>query len=458
MKTDTTDKGKAVLSKIGFILVAAGAAVGIGNIWRFPYLVAQHGGGTFIFTYLFFALFIGLSVMLSEFVIGRYLGNPVLDNMKGKLKHSNIFSKTIYLNLVIVLVLISFYFVVSGWTFYYSFNSILGVFNLGGIEYNANSTEYYQAIFGGLLSNPLMLILFSVLVTITTIIVNLKGLTSGVEKVNFIFLPLLFVLLIVLIVKILSLDNATGGLEYIFTFDIERLPSAIIPALGQALFSLSVGLGTMIIFSSHTNKDYNLTSSATSTVILGSAIGIFASILIIPAVVSFGYDMSSGPGLTFLTLPKVFSHIQFGGVFASIFFLIIAMAAFTSTIAIIETGIPYIVKLFNTTRKKAILILGGYAFISNIIMCLALNVWSGFTIFGLDLFSLVSGPILDNILIIGVLLIILMIAIGITKENVKKELTNNGTIAFKFFNLWLYVTIFVTPIVVLATVLYSIFG
>lgn len=453
MKTDMADKGNKALSKIGFILVAAGAAVGIGNIWRFPYLVAQHGGGTFIFTYLFFALFIGLSVMLSEFVIGRYLGHPFLDNIKVKLKNDKFFSRSIYLNLVITLLFISFYFVVSGWTFYYFVNSIFGV-----IEYNANDITYYQEIFVNLLSSPLILILFSALVTISTIAVNLKGLSSGVERVNFIFLPLLFVLLIVLIIKILSLDNAGEGLKYIFTFDIEKLPSAIIPALGQALFSLSVGLGTMIIFGSHTKKDYNLTSSACSTVALGSVIGIFASILIIPAVVSFGYDLSSGPGLTFLTLPKVFSHMQFGGLFASVFFLIIAMAAFTSTIALLETGIPYIIKIFNTTRKKAILILGAYSFVSNTIMCLSLNLWSGFTIFGLDLFSLVSGPLLDNILIVGVLLIILTIAIGIKKEDIKKELTNNGAICFKFFNVWLFVTIFVTPIVVVGSILYSFFG
>ncbi len=454
MKTDTTDKGKTVLSKLGFIFVAAGAAVGIGNIWRFPYLVAQHGGGTFIFTYLFFALFIGLSVMLSEFIIGRYLGSPYMDNIKSKLKYANFFSKSMYFNLLITFVLISFYFVVSGWTFFYTIQSFLG-----NIEYSsASTTEYYQGIFENFLASPLILILFSALVTFVTVIVNLKGLAEGVEKINFIFLPILFALLILLIVKILTLDNAIDGLSYIFTFDIEKLPSAIIPALGQALFSLSIGLASMIVFASHTNKDYNLTTSATSTVLMGTIVGIFASVLIIPAVVSFGFDMSSGPGLTFLTLPMVFSKIQFGSIFASIFFLLIAIAAFTSTIAIVETGIPYIVKIFNTTRKKAIIIITLYSFISNSIMCLSLNMWSDFKIFGLDLFSLISGPILDNILIVGILLIILTLAVGISKKDIKKELTNNGILSFKFFNAWFFITVFIVPLVVVGSVLYSLFS
>lgn len=450
--TDTNNKN--ALSKIGFIFVAAGAAVGIGNIWRFPYLVAQYDGGTFIFSYIFFSIFIGLSLMLTEFIIGRYLGYPFLDNIKDKLKYSHIFSKTVYFNLFIVLVLISFYFVVSGWTFYYTIQSVLG-----NITYDSsNNIEYYQNIFDVFLASPLTLIIFSIIVTISTVIVNFKGLSAGVEKINLIFLPILFILLVALMIKILSLDNATDGLSYIFTFNISKLPETIIPALGQALFSLSIGLGCMIIFASHTPKTYNLTSSAVSTVFMGVIVGIIASLMIIPAVVSFGYSMSSGAGLTFLTLPMVFSKMQFGAVFASTFFFIVAIAAFTSTLSMVETALPYIMKIFSTSRNKAIFIIMIYCFISNTVMCLSLNVWSDFKIFGLDLFNFIAGPLLDNILIIGIILIVFTLYFGIPKKDIKNELTNNGVLSFKCFNLWLFFTVFITPIIIVASVLYSFFG
>ncbi|MDR0484597.1 MAG: sodium-dependent transporter [Alphaproteobacteria bacterium] len=449
----TDKKNNRTLSKLGFIFVAAGSAIGLGNIWRFPYFVAEYSGGTFIFAYLFFAFFIGFSVMLSEFIIGRYLGYPFLDSLKSKLKHGTFFSKAVYLNLLGTLVLISFYFVVTSWTFYYFVNSLLGF-----IKYNDNPIEYYAGVFNGLLVSPITLIAFSFLVTISTVFINLNGLVKGVERINFFFLPALFVILVILTVRILSLDNATSGLKYIFTFNINDLPKAILPALGQALLSLSIGITTMVVFASHTSKNYNITSSAASTVALCSISGVFASILIIPAVFAFGYDMSSGPGLTFLTLPKVFSNLGFGVIFSTLFFFVFALAAFTSCISMIETAIPYVVRIFKTNRKVAIFILAIYCFITNIVMSLSLNVWSGFKIFGMDIFSLSSGPLIDNMLIVGVLLIILTLAIGLSKETVKGELTNNGTLKFHFFRTWMFLTIFITPIIIVASVVYSIFG
>ncbi|MCL2567357.1 MAG: sodium-dependent transporter [Alphaproteobacteria bacterium] len=451
MKTDKSNN--KVLSKLGLIFVAAGSAIGLGNIWRFPYFVAEHSGGTFIFAYLFFAFFIGFSVMLAEFIIGRHLGYPFLDGIKSKLKYGNFFSKAVYFNLIIVLILISFYFVVTAWTFYYFVQSLIGF-----IEYKGNPIEYYEGIFGGLISNPLTLAGFSISVTLATAFVNFKGLVKGVERINFFFLPALFIIFVILIVRVLTLDNAVSGLNYIFTFNINALPSAIIPALGQALLSLSIGLSTMIIFGSHTQNDYNLASSASTTVFLGAISGLFASLLIIPAVVSFGYSMNSGPGLTFLTLPKIFSQIGFGAVFATIFFFVVALAAFTSCIAILETGIPYIARIFNTTRGKAIIILAVYCFISNIVMCLSLNVWSDFKIFGADLFSLASGALLDNALMVGVLLIILTLAIGISKETIQNQLTNGGTLKFYFLKTWMFATIFIAPLIIVASILYAIFG
>jgi NSS family neurotransmitter:Na+ symporter len=326
------------------------------------------------------------------------------------------------------------------------------------IEYRGNSTEYYEGVFNGLLGSPLTLISFSVIVTLATAFVNFKGIVKGVEKINYFFLPVLFVVFVILIIRVLTLDNAVSGLSYIFTFDINALPKAIIPALGQAMLSLSIGASLMFIFGSHTQSNHNLVSGASTTVFLGALSGVFASLLIIPAVASFGYSMSAGPGLTFLTLPKIFSQIGFGVVFATLFFFVVALAAFTSCIAMFEVGIVYVVKILSTTRGKAIGILAVYCFISNIVMSLSLNVWSDFKIFGTDLFSLASGELLNNSLIIGVLLVILTLAIGLSREAIKNQLTNDGTLKFYFFKTWLFATIFIAPLIIIASIAYSIFG
>ncbi len=441
---------KSMFSKLGFIFVSAGSAIGLGNIWRFPYLVTENGGGTFIGLYIIFALFIGLSVMLSEFVIGRYLGHPFMDNFH-KMKYKKIFAKAIYFNLFITLVLIAFYFVISGWTFYYFLNSLLGMIN-----YNATNTNaYYEGIFANLLDSPIILSFFSFIITATTLMINYKGIVAGVEKVNMIFLPTLFILLIVLTIRILYLDNSELGIKYILTFDFSKVKDAILPALGQALFSLSVAMGTMLVFSSHTSKKHDLTRSAFAIVFMGSFVGIFATLLIIPALFAFGYEINSGPGLTFLTLPQVFAKIKYGSTLGSIFFLIIYMAALTSALSLVESAIPYITKIFNTSRKKAILLILLYCIIINTFLSLSLNIFSDVKIFGMGIFDFVSGVFLDLCFIGGALLVSLMLIYGISKEDIKKELTNDGTLNFYMFDTWLFVARYITPTIITTAILFS---
>ncbi len=444
------DSGKGVLSKFGFIFASAGAAIGIGNIWRFPYLVTEYGGGTFIFVYILFSLTIGLSLVIAEFMIGRYLGNPITNSFH-KLRNSKFFEKAFYLHLFILLVMISFYFIVAGWSLYYFVNSLLGL-----IKYNSNSSpEYFSAVLDGLLGDPYTLSYYAFAIAGITLFINYKGMVAGIEKTNLLFLPILFVLLVIMMIRILTLDNSAEGLKYIFSFDASKITAAIVPALGQSLFSLSLSVGTMIVYASHTSNKHNLTKSSILIVIMGSAVGLLTSIIIIPALVAFGYPMNAGVALTFLSLPNVFAQISFGGVFATILFLIIFMAAITSTISLTEPCIPYIQRLFGVSRNRAILCLVVFCLVGNTIMTFPLNIWKDVRIFNMDIFTFVSDLLINLLLILGTLLTSAILIIGISKEKVREELTNHGDLKFFAFNLWYFVVRFLSPLVVFITVFFS---
>ncbi|XWO13414.1 sodium:neurotransmitter symporter [Candidatus Hepatincola sp. Pdp] len=431
-------------SKLGFILTAAGSAVGLGNIWRFPYLTANNGGGTFILVYIVCSIFIGLSLLIAEFVIGKYLGHPFLEKLT-HLKHHKVISKVIYLNPVLAFLIMSFYFVVAGWTLFYLVNSATTF-----IHYKTSSSHmYYESIFNNLLANPIQLFIYAFIFLLITSFINYKGIIEGVEKLNLFLLPLLFVLLVVMVLKILSLNNAFDGVKYLFEFHKESFNlKMLVNALGQAFFSLSVGLGNMIVFASFVPKNYNLKTSALSITIIGTLVGIFAALLIIPAVFSFGYSLNTGgPGLAFITLPMVFAHMNFGIVLAILFFLVMVFAAVTSTISLVEVTIPYLIKLFNISRNQAIILNGIIVTILLFIQCLSFNIFSGIKIFNNNIFDF-SNLLTSILFIFGATLIAFMIGWGMSKKDVRKELTNNESIAFPFFKTWLFTVKYIVPIIV----------
>lgn len=439
-------------SKLGFILTAAGSAVGLGNIWRFPYLTATNGGGTFILVYVICAIFIGLSLLIAEFVIGKYLGHPFLEKLK-QLKHYKIISKIIYLNPILAFLIMSFYFVVAGWTLFYFVNSATTF-----IHYKMSANPlYYESIFNNLLANPIQLFIYAFLFLLGTSFINYKGIIEGVEKLNLFLLPLLFLLLVVMVIKILSLDNAYTGIKYLFEFHKESFNlKMLVNALGQAFFSLSVGLGNMIVFASFVPKNYNLKTSALSITIIGIFVGILAALLIIPAVFSFGYSLNSGgPGLAFITLPMVFAHMHFGMVLATLFFLVMIFAAITSTISLVEVTVPYLIKLFSINRNQAIILNGIIVTILLFIQCLSFNVLSGVKIFNNNIFDF-SNLLTSVLFIFGASLIAFMIGWGMSKKDVRKELTNNESISFPFFKTWLFSVKYIVPIIVAIMIIMSI--
>jgi NSS family neurotransmitter:Na+ symporter len=440
-------------SKLGFVLASAGSAIGLGNIWRLPYLVAQHGGGTFLVLYFFFCLTIGLTILLAEFLVGRRLGNLFLTNntQANQISNQNLFRNASYLFLFISTLILSYYFVVAGWTLTYTAQSLLG-----NIDYNGNNSEYYTNYFVGLLNNPVALIIPTLIFVLITALINQRGVVKGIEKANLYLLPLLFVILGLMIIRVLTLDGAGRGVAYVFSFDASAITQkALFAALGQAFFSLSVGMGAMIVYGSYVKKDFNLIKSALSIVALGGGIGLFTSLLIIPAVFAFNIDPNSGPSLTFMTLPAIFSQLPLGGLIAGFFFLMMAFAALTSTVSLFETSLPFTNRLLNTTRNQSIAVFTLVLFVLTTLQALSFNLTSHIKLFGVNYFDL-SGTITDLGMMIGTIGICLLLAFNLKKQDLKSELTNDGTLNFKLFEVW-YVSIkYIIPVVI-AAIIYNTF-
>jgi NSS family neurotransmitter:Na+ symporter len=436
-------------SKIGFILAAAGSAIGLGNIWRLPYLVAQNGGGTFLVIYLFFCFSIGLSILLAEFTIGRYMGKSLTTTLPSSVKFPNFFSRGSYIFLLVAFTLLSFYFVVAGWTLTYTFKSALNL-----IQYDMNGKNYYEGIFSDILSSPWQLIIPTILFVLITAMINYKGVIEGVEKVNLYMLPALFIMLIIMIVKVLTLDGAMGGVKYIFSFKPSFInKSMILSALGQAFFSLSVGMGIMIIFGSYVKSNYNLKQSAISTVLLGSVIGIFSSLMIIPAVFAFHLDINAGPSLTFMTLPTIFAQLPLGAFFATIFFLMMSFAALTSTISILETAIPFASHILKSSRKTSVVISSLILSILSVIQALSFNKLSFITLFGMNTFDL-AGNFVNLGMMVSSIFLCILIGFCLPQYIIKNEITNHNTIIFKLFNLWYLSIKYIIPIIILLIMFY----
>jgi NSS family neurotransmitter:Na+ symporter len=436
-------------SKLGFILAAAGSAIGLGNIWRLPALVAQYGGGTFLLQYFIICFTIALAVLIAELALGRYLGDNYLYKAKDKLKQSNkstLLSIFFPLGGIPLMLILTFYFVVCGWILIYIYQTITG-----GISYNPAITnaEYYGNFFGGLISNTISVVFATVLFILLTAYINYKGLINGIEKANFIMLPALFIILTAMIIRSLTLDGALEGVKYIFSVDLSAISKeSFIAALKQSFFSLSLGFGVMVTFSASSRKEMNLKQSAFYTVLLGAGIGLFTSLLIIPAAVSFGYSLNAGPSLTFITLPNVFAQLPFGILFAFLFFLVMAMAALTSTISLYEVGLNSVKYWFNINRNTANFILLVFFIIVASIQANSFTNLSGITIAGKGIFDF-SADLADILLVVFGGLSCIFAGYIFNKNEIKNEITNNGKLSFKLYYVWLAFIKVISPLFIL---------
>lgn len=334
-------------SKFGFIMAAAGSAVGLGNIWRFPYITGQNGGGAFVIIYIFCVILIGVPLLFTEMGLGRYAGSSTVGAFKNT-KANKFWMLAPILALLISFFVLTYYAVIGGWAVGYIFTS---VFNI-------------DITFAAFVQNPtIVLPLFAAFIVLTILIV-LGGISGGIEKASKILMPMLFLLLLLVAIRSMTLPGAMAGIEFYLIPDWSKVtPNTFLTALSQAFFSMSIGWGIMITYGSYLPKKANIITSGLWVGAMDAGVALLAGFMIFPAVFAFGMEPSQGPTLTFQVLPAIFAQIPYGNIVGGLFFLLLSVAALTSSISILEVPASYFMDEKKWSRKKSAWVVGVLAFV-----------------------------------------------------------------------------------------------
>ena len=361
--------------KAGFILAAAGSAIGLGNIWRFPYTAGENGGGAFVLVYLLFVLLIGIPVVLSELSIGRFTKlNPV--GAFKKLAPGTNWKWLGGLGVLTGFGILAFYSVVAGWTLSYLWGALTG--HVGGVTTAAES----EAVFTHLIAGSYMPVVLTAIFMALTIFIVRGGVSGGIERATKILMPTLLVVLLIMAIRSMTLEGGAEGIAYLFKPDFSKLTvGVILAALGQALFSLSLGMGAMITYGSYFPERENLPQAGIIVAFFDTAIAFLAGLIIFPALFSVGVDPNGGPGLVFVILPSIFAQLPAGGLFAIAFYFLLTIAALTSTISLLEVVVAYFVDEKKWERKKAALWIGSACLLFAIPSALSQGAVGGLTDF-----------------------------------------------------------------------------
>jgi NSS family neurotransmitter:Na+ symporter len=425
-------------SRFGFIMAAAGSAIGLGNIWRFPWLVGENGGGAFIVIYLCVVALIGLCIMTAEFAVGRRTGLAAVGAYKAQNRNWTFAGA---LGVLSGFFIMGFYPVVGGWALAYMVKSVTGL-----LANPAAIGDY----FGAFISAPVEPLVWMVIYLVINIYIVARGVAEGIEAAGKVLMPSLFVLLVVIIIKGLTLPGAGAGLAFLFKPDWSKVTGqTFLNATGQAFFSLSLGMGCMITYGSYLNKKENLPSNALTVVAMDTSAALLCAISQFPALFAFGMEPTAGPGLVFAVAPTIFSQMgAVGPLFSFIFFATVCIAALTSSVSLLEVVVAYLMDEKGVARKPATYITSAIMCVMCILSSLSMGVMSGFTIFGVgffDFFDILTDKIF---LATGGMLLAIFVGWFMKKEDLKAELTNEGTLEFKLFELWYNLTKYVVPLII----------
>ena len=428
-------------SKIGVILATVGCAVGLGNIWRFPYMLGENGGAAFLLVYISCILFLGLPVMITEFFIGRYSRKNAAGAFKVMAPGTK-WSVIGYNGVTAAFLILGYYAVVSGWTLEY----IVQAFS-GSLE-GKNATDFADE-FTAFSTGVFRPILWTVVFIALTHIIIVSGVKEGIERASKVMMPMLFLILIALCVRSITLPGASEGLTFLFNPDFSKIDSSVVlSAMGQAFFSLSIGMGCLITYASYFGKQTNLQTTALQVTILDTLVAVLAGVMIFPAVFSFGIEPTTGPELVFITLPNVFEQLPFGNIWSFVFFVLLALAALTSTISLHEVSTAYVHEEYHVSRKKAAIIVSIGVTILGILSSLSMGLLKSYTLFGLNFFNLLDFVTAKIMLPLGGMMICIFTAKRVDKLLLKEEVTNHGTIRFYFFNTYAFFVKYIAPIAI----------
>lgn len=362
-------------SRLGFILISAGCAIGIGNVWKFPYMVGQNGGGIFVLFYLLFLVILGIPIMTMEFAIGRAAQKSPVKLYQQLQKPGQKWHIHGYLSMAGVYILMMFYTVVCGWMLYYLYASVAG-------KYEGMSNEQIGGLFSDLLSNPAALIICMAIVVVVGFLIISMGLQKGLESVSKVMMVLLIILMAALAINSIFLKGGGEGLKFYLKPDLVKFHEAgignvVLGAMTQAFFTLSIGTGAMAIFGSYIGREHALFGESINIAILDTIVAVCSGLIIFPACAAYNIDVTSGPSLLFITLPNVFNNLPGGRIWGSLFFLFMLFAAFSTVLAVFENIISCCMDLFGWSRKKACYINMAVMFVLSLPCALGFNVLAG---------------------------------------------------------------------------------
>lgn len=428
-------------SKIGFILAASGSAVGLGNLWRFPFMAGQNGGGAFVLIYFAILIIVGFTLMLAELTIGRKTQLSPVGAYRSLDKR---FTWVGAIGVLAGFLILSFYSVVGGWVIRYIVKAVTGAFTI-------SDPEVLGGLFVNFITSPAEPLLYHLIFMVLTLGIVIGGISGGIEKYSKILMPSLFVMMILIMIRSLTLPNAMEGVKFLLVPDFSKIDGGVVlAALGQVFFSLSLGMGAMITYGSYLSKDEDLISSSIQIPLIDTAIALIAGLAILPAVFSFGFDPQGGPGLLFITLPAVFSQMPLGSVFGVIFFTLVLFAALTSSISLLEVTVSYVVDELKWSRKMASIVLGGIIFLMGIPSSLGMGVWSNITIvMGRDIFDSVDFIASNVFLPLGGMMLCIFIGWFWGIDKALAEITNNGKLNFALAGAWSFLIKFIAPVAIL---------
>lgn len=444
MKTE--QKRLSWSSRLTYVMTVAGATVGFGATWRFPYLVGENGGGAYVLLFCIAMIVIGIPMILVENVIGRRLQLNSIDAFGGEANGKKIHKgwKFLgYMGLLGAFGILAYYMVLGGWVLTYIGALVSGNLDLSSPVKPELTAQFYT---DHIQNDPLMILCYTGIFVLANYFILARGIVDGIERAVKFLMPLLFVFLIVMVIRNITLPGAAQGIEFYLLPDFSKItPQLFIKVLGQVFFALSLGFGVLITLSSYLDKKENLVKTATITGVVNTLIAVAAGFMIFPSLFTFGVEPSAGPTLVFQSLPIVFSNMWGGTVFATIFFSLLVVAALTTSITIYEVLITALVEKVKISRKKAIaLVLGGIFIVGNIPSVLGDNVWQDVRIMGMsifDAFDYISGNILFVLTALGS-----AIFVGyVLKDEAKKELgASEG-----FTNIWFNYVRYIIPVIII---------
>jgi len=431
-----------------FILAATGSAVGLGNIWKFPYITGENGGGAFVLVYLLCICLIGLPVMIAEVLLGRAGRQSPINTMTAIAKDQQVSSAWAgigWMGAMSGFLILSFYSVIAGWALDYVFNTASGAFS--GV-----TAQQSGEMFSSLLASPLTLLFWHSVFMFLTMAVVARGVNKGLEKAIQVLMPLLFILLAVLLVYAYTLDGFGQGFDFLFSFDFSKLSSeSVIVALGHAFFTLSLGMGAIMAYGAYMPGNVSIGKTVLMVGALDTLVALVAGLIIFPIVFTNGLEPSAGPGLLFQTLPVAFGQMPFGIVFGSLFFILVAFAAWSSSISLGEPVVAWAVETLGMGRIKAAVIVGLVGWVLGIGTILSFNLWSDVTLFGKTIFDTLDFLTANIMLPLGGLLIAVFVGWKMRQSDVMAEAAMGNPL---LFNIWHITVKFIAPVGI-AFVLYN---